>query len=203
MQKIVKFTDDKYICPQKAICKFRSAKKLCTPLYLYGVTGIGKTSLVMHNLNMKCCSYYSASETSADQIKIKEQSAEYTVVLDDLQNLTDTTERENYFEVIRKLLSLNNVWLILIARCPFPRWLLPLRTKYIFAEIEESDFLFSLDEQITYIEQYDIHLTREEHQKAWNLGGGKCIISFIFCNGKRKSGTDTETAVGLSGNPCI
>ena len=106
MQKIVKFTDDKYICPQKAIRKFRSAKKLCTPLYLYGVTGIGKTSLVMHNLNMKCCSYYSASETSADQIKIKEQSAEYTVVLDDLQNLTDTTERENYFEVIRKLLSL-------------------------------------------------------------------------------------------------
>ena len=28
MQKIVKFTDDKYICPQKAIRKFRSAKKL-------------------------------------------------------------------------------------------------------------------------------------------------------------------------------
>ena len=27
MQKIVKFTDDKYICPQKAIRKFRSAKK--------------------------------------------------------------------------------------------------------------------------------------------------------------------------------
>ena len=180
MQKIVKFTDDKYICPQKAIRKFRSAKKLCTPLYLYGVTGIGKTSLVMHNLNMKCCSYYSASETSADQIKIKEQSAEYTVVLDDLQNLTDTTERENYFEVIRKLLNLNNVWLILIARCPFPRWLLPLRTKYIFAEIEESDFLFSLDEQITYLEQYDIHLTREEYQKAWNLGGGNALSLLFF-----------------------
>lgn len=180
MQKIVKFTDDKYICPQKAIRKFRSAKKLCTPLYLYGVTGIGKTSLVMHNLNMKCCSYYSASEISADQIKIKEQSAEYTVVLDDLQNLTDTTERENYFEVIRKLLSLNNVWLILIARCPFPRWLLPLRTKYIFAEIEESDFLFSLDEQITYLEQYDIHLTLEEHQKAWNLGGGNALSLLFF-----------------------
>ena len=180
MQKIVKFTDDKYICPQKAICKFRSAKKLRTPLYLYGVTGIGKTSLVMHNLNMKHCSYYSASETSADQIKIKEQSAEYTVVLDDLQNLTDTTERESYFEVICKLLSLNNVWLILIARCPFPRWLLPLRTKYIFAEIEESDFLLSLDEQITYIEQYDIHLTREEHQKAWNLGGGNALSLLFF-----------------------
>ncbi len=48
MQKIVKFTDDKYICPQKAICKFRSAKKLRTPLYLYGVTGIGKI-VVMQN----------------------------------------------------------------------------------------------------------------------------------------------------------
>ena len=33
-----------------------------------------------------------------------------------------------------------------------------------------SDFLFSLNEQITYIEQYDIHLALEEHQKA------------LFCN---------------------
>ena len=124
--------------------------------------------------------HHDEGKNGADQIKIKEQSAEYTVVLDDLQNLTDTTERENYFEVIRKLLSLNNVWLILIARCPFPRWLLPLRTKYIFAEIEESDFLFSLDEQITYLEQYDIHLTREEHQKAWNLGGGNALSLLFF-----------------------
>lgn len=27
MQKIVKFTDDKYICPQKAICKFSLCQK--------------------------------------------------------------------------------------------------------------------------------------------------------------------------------
>lgn len=180
MQKIVKFTDDKYVCPQKANRKFLSARKLRTPLYLYGVTGIGKTSLVMHSLNRKRCSYYSASETSAEQIRINEQAAEYIVVIDDLQNITDTTERENYYEVIHKLLSLNNVWLILIARCPFPRWLLPLRTKYIFAEIEESDFLFSVDEQITYIEQYDLHFTREEHLRAWNMGGGNPLSLLFF-----------------------
>ncbi|MBU5479845.1 LuxR C-terminal-related transcriptional regulator [Blautia sp. MSJ-19] len=180
MQKIVKFTDDKYICPQKAIRKFRSAKKLRTPLYLYGVTGIGKTSLVMHNLNMKHCLYYSASETSADQIKIKEQTAEYTVILDDLQCVTDSTEREHYFEIIRNLLMLDQVWLILIARCPFPRWLLPLRTKYIFAEIEENDFLFTIDEQIAYLEQYHLQLPREEHQSAWNVGGGNPLSLLFF-----------------------
>ena len=50
MPKSMKDVDEKYICPQKAAHKFRSAGKLRTPLYLYGVTGIGKTSLVRNRL---------------------------------------------------------------------------------------------------------------------------------------------------------
>lgn len=57
MQKTVKNMKENYICSQKAIRKLRSARKFRTPLYLYGVTGIGKTSLVLNNLWMKHCSY--------------------------------------------------------------------------------------------------------------------------------------------------
>lgn len=51
MSKNTKTTDDKYICPEKAVRKLRSGRRFRTPLYLYGVTGVGKTSLIIHNLN--------------------------------------------------------------------------------------------------------------------------------------------------------
>ena len=154
MSKNTKTTDDKYICPEKAVRKLRSGRRFRTPLYLYGVTGVGKTSLIIHNLNMKRCIYYSAAETEAGQIAVREQGVEHTVVIDDLQSVTGVEEREAYYKVIQELLGREDVWLILIARCPFPRWLLTLRTKYIFVEIEESDFLFSIEEQRAYLEQY-------------------------------------------------
>lgn len=180
MLKNTKTTDDKYICPEKAVRKLRSGRRFRTPLYLYGVTGVGKTSLIIHNLNMKRCIYYSAAETEASQIAVREQGVEHTVVIDDLQSVTGVEEREAYYKVIQELLGREDVWLILIARCPFPRWLLTLRTKYIFVEIEESDFLFSIEEQRAYLEQYGICLPDELHERAWRMGGGNPLSLLFF-----------------------
>lgn len=180
MSKNTKTTDDKYICPEKAVRKLRSGRRFRTPLYLYGVTGVGKTSLIIHNLNMKRCIYYSAAETEASQIAVREQGVEHTVVIDDLQSVTGVEEREAYYKVIQELLGREDVWLILIARCPFPRWLLTLRTKYIFVEIEESDFLFSIEEQRAYLEQYGICLPDELHERAWRMGGGNPLSLLFF-----------------------
>ena len=180
MSKNTKTTDDKYICPEKAVRKLRSSRRFRTPLYLYGVTGVGKTSLIIHNLNMKRCIYYSAAETEASQIAVREQGVEHTVVIDDLQSVTGVEEREAYYKVIQELLGREDVWLILIARCPFPRWLLTLRTKYIFVEIEESDFLFSIEEQRAYLEQYGICLPDELHERAWRMGGGNPLSLLFF-----------------------
>ena len=111
---------------------------------------------------------------------MKERATEQIVVIDDLQGVTDTDSREAYYDKIQELLKMEQVWLILIARCPFPRWLLPLRTKYIFAEIEEDDFLFSLEEQKRYVEQYDLHLSDELQEEAWNLGRGNPLSLLFF-----------------------
>lgn len=180
MKKNIKSVSEIYICPKKAGNKFRSARKFHTPLYLYGVTGIGKTALILNNVNMKKCSYYSAATILADEINIEKKTTEHTVVIDDLQSLADSSQKEAYFEKIKELLGREDIWLILISRCPFPRWLLPLRAKYIFVEIEEEDFLFSLDEQIAYIEQFGLELPHEQHQEAWSIGGGNhCRCSFM------------------------
>ena len=53
MNKSIRLINDNYISPEKAAHKLRAARKFHTPLYLYGVTGIGKTSLVMNTLNMQ------------------------------------------------------------------------------------------------------------------------------------------------------
>lgn len=50
MKKNIKSVSETYICPKKAGYKFRSARKFHTPLYLYGVTGIGKTALILNNV---------------------------------------------------------------------------------------------------------------------------------------------------------
>lgn len=172
MQKTVKNMKENYICSQKAIRKLRSARKFRTPLYLYGVTGIGKTSLVLNNLRMKHCSYYSAAQVDAEEIMIKEQTSIYTVIIDDLHCVSSVEQREAYCKKIGKLLERENIWLILIARCPFPRWLLEFRTKYIFIEIPEEDFLLSREEQTLYLEQFDLHISEEIQQEVWELARG-------------------------------
>ena len=185
MKKNIKSVNETYICPKKAGYKFRSARKFHTPLYLYGVTGIGKTALILNNVNMKKCSYYSAAEVLADQINIEPQATDHTVVIDDLQTVTDSSQKEIYFEKIKKLLEREDIWLILIARCPFPRWLITLRAKYIFVEIEEKDFLFSVEEQVAYVEQFGLDLPLQKHQEAWNVGGGNplSLVFFVMENG--------------------
>lgn len=195
MNKSIRLINDNYISPEKAAHKLRAARKFHTPLYLYGVTGIGKTSLVMNTLNMRRCTYYSAAETIAEKLEIKEWEGEHTVVIDDLHCVTDSDQRELFAEKIRKLLDQENIWLILIARCPFPRWLLGLRTKYIFAEIPEEDFYLTLEEQKLYTERAGLLLSDEEHQAAWEVGRGlpMSLVFFVMEKGdiertKKRSG---------------
>ena len=101
MKKNIQSVSETYICPKKAGYKFRSARKFHTPLYLYGVTGIGKTALILNNVNMKKCSYYSATSILADEINIEKKTTEHTVVIDDLQSLADSSQKEAYFEKIK------------------------------------------------------------------------------------------------------
>lgn len=105
MQKNTRTTDEKYICPQKAVHKLKSAHKFRTPLYLYGVTGVGKTALIFHNLNMKKCSYYSAAKVRAEQLPVKVQTTEQIVIIDDMQEITEPLERKAYLEKIQEFLA--------------------------------------------------------------------------------------------------
>lgn len=50
--------------------------------------------------------------------------------------------------------------------------MLEFRTKYIFIEILEEDFLLSREEQTLYLEQFDLHISEEIQQEVWELARG-------------------------------
>ena len=78
-----------YLWPSAAEKKLRTAYQTELPAYLYGVTGVGKTSLIEHFLDKKPYQYFSALNTTPQDLDTGKISAP-TVVLDDLY-----TERQD------------------------------------------------------------------------------------------------------------
>ena len=61
-------TGDVYLWPTAAERKLRMAYQAGLPAYLYGVTGVGKTSLIRHFLEKKEYFYVSALNTTPDDL---------------------------------------------------------------------------------------------------------------------------------------
>lgn len=77
-----------YLWPSAAEKKLRTAYQTELPAYLYGVTGVGKTSLIEHFLDKKPYQYFSALNTTPEDLDTGKISAP-TVVLDDLYTIAD------------------------------------------------------------------------------------------------------------------
>lgn len=65
-----KCLDETYIRPKEAARKLRAAREMKKAAYLYGATGIGKTTLVEDILNHRRYKYYSAQEAWGASSKI-------------------------------------------------------------------------------------------------------------------------------------
>ena len=79
--------DERYIRPKVAEEKFKLAQGLKQNVYLYGMTGIGKTAFVKDMLGKKSYDYYSAERDCAERIFIPEDGKEHIIVIDDLQHV--------------------------------------------------------------------------------------------------------------------
>jgi len=168
--------DEKYVLPNFASKKFRLAQGLQQGIYLYGITGIGKTALVEHMLGRKSYYYYSAAETTADQIQIPEDEQHPIAVVDDMQEIMDERQRVEYAECLRLLVKRKNVWLILISRCAMPQWLMPVHVDSAFLIIKEEDFLLDRSGQDNYFEKWKVSLPPEKAKQIWQTGGGNPLF---------------------------
>lgn len=109
-------------------------------VYLYGITGFGKTSFIRHFLGKKSYFYFSAAHLSKDALnEIKISSI---VVIDDLQ-MAQTLEAR---QLITQIIGLKGIWLILVSRCKLSAWLLPTYLEENFMLIDEEDLALSQED---------------------------------------------------------
>lgn len=133
----------KYVAPAKAYRKLQFAAGGNTAVYLFGATGYGKTKLVQEYLTGKGAIWLSPFDYEWD-ISAIEGSKDKTsiVVVDDLQNLKDEEQKQ----LLIKLATQKNVWLILIGRMHTPLWLVPLITSGQLVVVSEEDLHLTEDE---------------------------------------------------------
>lgn len=136
--------DDVYIYPDKAIEKLNLAYENSKPVYIYGMTGFGKTALIKHYLNLKEYLYLE-SEEDIEQLSLnfnnkEDDSNKKIVVIDNLQFIELEATKEKIIDIIKN----KNLWVIIISRANCPIWLLSYRLKQAsFVIIDEADLAMS------------------------------------------------------------
>lgn len=169
-----------YVRPKRAWEQMKAAWTLKQTVYLYGVTGAGKTSLAADFLDKKQFYYVSMSDTGIDEaareiqekLDIAQPKTGGIFVIDDLY-LLETQEERNVCEcLIEKLCSRRDVWLVLISRAPLPGWLTSLYIRYIFITIGEESLFLTEKEQECYLEKWELFPTKAACKRIWDLGGG-------------------------------
>lgn len=168
--------DERYVCPKEAEKKFKLAQGMGQTVYLYGITGSGKTSFVKNMLKRKRYSYYSAKETSAQKLTISENGKAHIIVVDDLQDVLGEIQRDEYTNRLRELSAHRDVWLILISRCRIPQWLMPIHVESTFFVIQEKDLQFDRMEQDAYFEKWNIDLPLETADQIWKFANGNPLF---------------------------
>lgn len=158
-----------YIRPKRALRRLKAAEEENITAYIYGVSGIGKTELIVRYLKQKKYQMFDAGRVSAEELEgIAESEKRKIVVIDNLHDLAMEEECEDIKEAIISLIEREDVWLILSGRCAVPPWLAAVRYREVFYVIEESELLFDEAQENQYIEYTKILLTPEQRKVSRN-----------------------------------
>ena len=136
---------DMYIKPKKAFTKIKQANGLTRPVYIFGASGFGKTSLALSFLSKKSYTYISCQSDKWNISGLTEHISSKritNVVIDDLQYLTNVRCQEELISLIEN----ENVWTVMICRSRLPSWLTGCYFRRSFTLIGESDLCLGTDE---------------------------------------------------------
>ena len=143
--------EDFYIRPRAANKKMRSAQTMSQTVYLYGISGCGKTAFIRDYMGKRRYHYYSAEKLTKEDLEFPPSEKPIIIVIDDLHQLRTDELRETLMKQIELLIKRGDVWLILAGRSRMPSWLLPLYYRKVFAVIEEEDFYLLDAEMLEYL----------------------------------------------------
>lgn len=83
--KIMKEIFDYYIYPERARAKIKMAQEFKNPVYLFGMTGYGKTTFLQHFFENRKYNYFSAGEVLEVQLEPENFKDGSIVIIDDIQ----------------------------------------------------------------------------------------------------------------------
>jgi LuxR family maltose regulon positive regulatory protein len=171
-----------YIRPRPANKKLKVAQAISQTVYLYGISGIGKTAFIRNYMGNRSYYYYSAETLTVEDLHIPHTGKQRIVVIDDLHLLRTDMIREGLQKGIAMLVERVDVWLILLGRSRLPSWLLPLYYRRMFTIIEEADLLLSDYELTEYLTLWGINPPEDELRKIAQLVSGNGIIARLIAS---------------------
>lgn len=161
--------DELYIRPRAADKKMRAAQTLLQTVYLYGISGSGKTSFIRDFMGKRRYHYFSAENLTVEELQMQHTGKQTIVVIDDLHSLRTDEMREKLQKGIELLAARGDVWLVLSSRSRMPSWLLSLYYRKIFTVIDEKDLLLADSELEAYFNLWGLTPTEEELCKISRL----------------------------------
>ena len=171
-----------YIKPKKAWRLLRTADDENVTSYIYGVSGSGKTTLVTRYLGTRKYILLDAGGIRPDELMIESGNSRKIVVIDNLHELSwgdVDTVRDQIIDLIKR----EDIWVILIGRCPIPPWLSAVRFQEGFYVVDSKLLMFSLDDIRKYAEYAGFDMTESQLQRMLYETTG-LPLGVEMCNSK-------------------
>ena len=172
-----------YVKPRRAIRRLKAADEENITAYIYGVSGCGKTELVMRYLKNRKYTLFNAGLVTVEELReIKVSKQRKTVVINSLHDMAMQNDTEEIREAIIELVEREDVWLILSGRCAVPPWLTAVRYREVFYVIGEQELLFDEDQADQYIAMTGMIFSEEQHTAlVCRSAGASQIVSIGRC----------------------
>lgn len=151
-----------YIRPVRAFRRMKSADEDSQTVYIFGVTGIGKTELFTRYLDGMEYRLLNGRKIDPEALKPEKKETRQIIVIDDLHDLVFDPNQEEIKERITKLAVREDIWLILAGRSPVPPWLAPIRYREMFCIINEERLLFDERMEEQYVSRRNMILTEKQ-----------------------------------------
>jgi len=172
--------NETYVYPYRAKQKLKNAKMSNVPVYIFGMSGFGKSALIEHFFEKKKYIYFDARSTSLEVLDEVAKSRDIQFVLDNVQSIDSEYVKEKLCELMRR----KDVWMIFLSRCQCPDWMLSEYLKYTnLVTITEEDL--SLDDQETQEYMYNhglTSMTEEDLMEIYKVSRGQGLFLHILLN---------------------
>ena len=155
-----------YIRQKRALKRLKAADADNLTVYIYGVTGVGKTELYRQYLKNRRYILLNAGTMTLQEVQIEETQRRKTVVIDNLHELALQEEDEQLRQAIIALIRRPDVWLLLVGRCAVPPWLTAARYREVFYIIDQQQLLFDEEMAQQYVEATGIVFTPSQMAQA-------------------------------------